>query len=117
MSLKSIRAVTSPGIILTKVDKVLLFRRTQKGREAVVSSFFHHLMGLTTITSSENLAEEHAHLVIGLCSGKSDSAVKCGPSGAELITLNNASSAWEACFLFSLVGSYSRLAVLTRKII
>lgn len=74
-------------------------------------------MSLLTIQSSEKLAEEHPYLVIALCFRKSDSAVNGGPSGAELITLNNASSAWEACSLSSLGGAYPRPALLTRKII
>jgi len=74
-------------------------------------------MNLLNIISSEKLAKEHRHLVIALCFRKSDSAVNCGRSGAELISLNNASSAWEACSLSSLVGAYSRLALLSRKII
>lgn len=59
----------------------------------------------------------HPHLVMALCLGKSDSAANCGPSGAELITLNNAFPACEVCSLFSLAGAYSRLTVVTRKII
>lgn len=54
-------------------------------------------MGLLNSISSEKLAEEHRRLVIALCFRKS--AVNCGPSGAELVSLNNASLA--ACSLLT----------------